>query len=104
MQQSERRASARVPFGSNVQVIQGENPLPPCTCFDISEGGMRLAVDLPDHRELEVLFAVPEADELHVLLLRAEIAWRRRCCTGIRFVEVPRDARERLRVYVAAKA
>jgi hypothetical protein len=112
---NERRSCPRVSFGGNVQVIRGDDALPPCACFDLSEGGLRVALSLPAHEPVEVLFSVPpsaharlpspdcEGDQL-VLLLRSEVVWMKRWCTGLRFLDLPPDAREHIRSFVEARA
>jgi hypothetical protein len=101
---SDRRSCPRVSFGGSVQVIRGEEALPPCACFDISEGGLRVALSLPEREPVEVLFSVPcESDQL-VLLLRSEVVWMKRWCTGLRFLELPPDARQHIRRFVDARA
>ncbi len=101
----ERRSHIRVPFGGTVQVIQHDEPLPPCACFDIGEGGMRVAADLPREAPVEVLFAVPCAEEICcVILIRAEVAWGKGWCTGVRFLHSSDEVRDRIRAFVEAKA
>ena len=101
---SDRRNGPRVSFGGSVQIIRGDEALPPCACFDIGEGGMRVALSLPERSAVEVLFAVPlECDQL-VLLLRSEVVWMKRWCTGLRFIDLPADARHHLRTFVEARA
>jgi PilZ domain len=100
---SDRRSHRRVPFNCPVEIVHGEDYLPACPSLDISEGGLRLATELPETfeaSEVKLLIAMLHDDDLHGSLVKGEVAWRQTESTGIRFMGLSSETQSLLRQYV----
>lgn len=96
----DRRTHQRVPFRGNVQVIYHDEVFHDCSCMDISEGGMRLGVSLPNYSTVTLLFSMPVISNQGVISIDAAVAWRKLNSTGVRFTDLAPEVRDQLQQYI----
>lgn len=102
--QADRRRQARVTFFDKIYVMHKGTTLPPCPCFDISEGGIRLATSLPVESSVQLLVTLPLSYEKRTFLVEGIVRWRRLNASGVSFVNLSHPARICLHEYMLSKS